>query len=278
VLDLAQVDDLLYYAVSAAGAAVFWWRYRRRRAGSHPRLRPHELRDEEMEIVMHVAGHEAKARGQSILVEHLLLALVQSESVGGAIRSAGGDAEAVEDRVSAALDAAPRAHGPLLVSDAAATALSMTAGMAAHHGRPATCADLWFALLRPPRGGELVAAAGVDPTAVLFVLAHGVAERELAAPTTEPRELSTSRGRDEIDDVELVLVNDDFSPQELVVHVLRDELGLREDEATRLMLKTHNEGRASLGRYPTARARKAAAAMIAVARSRGYPLWIQLLP
>jgi ATP-dependent Clp protease adaptor protein ClpS len=273
------VDDLLYYAVSAAGAAVFWWRYRRRRAGSHPRLPPHELRDEEMQIVTHVAGHEARARGQPILVEHLLLALVQSESVAGAIRTAGGDTEAVEDRVSAALDAAPRSSAPVLaLSEAAAIALSMTAGMAAHHGRQATCADLWFALMRPPHGGELVAAAGVDPTAVLFVLAHGVAERELAAPATEPRELPASPGQGAIDDVELVLVNDDFSPQELVVRVLRDELGLRDDEATRLMLKTHHEGRASLGRYPSAHARKVVAAIIALARRRGYPLWIRLLP
>jgi ATP-dependent Clp protease adapter protein ClpS len=270
------VDDLLYYAVSAAGAAAFWWRYRRRRSGPRASFAPRELSDEAMEIVMHVAGHEARARSQAILVEHLLLALVQSESVAAAIRSAGGDAEAVEDRVSAALDDAPRATGPLRVSDAAAAALSMTAGMAAHHGRQATCADLWFALLRPPRGGELVAAAGVDPTAVLFVLAHGQAEPELAA--SETREVPASPGQGEIDDVEMVLVNDDFSPQELVVHVLRDQLGLRQEEATRLMLKTHHEGRASLGRYPAAHARKSAAAMIATARSRGYPLWIRLLP
>ena len=37
--------------------------------------------------------------------------------------------------------------------------------------------------MRPRLGlAELVSAAGVDPTAVLFVLAHGVAERPASVP------------------------------------------------------------------------------------------------
>jgi ATP-dependent Clp protease adaptor protein ClpS len=256
------VDDLLYFALSAAGAATFWWRYRRR-AGAQRSLPA--AQDEELEIALHVAAHEARERGQPLLVEHLLLSLAQSESVSGAIGRAGGDASALEDRVSAALDSVSDrtpARAPR-TSDRAAAALAMAAAIARHHGRSVACADLWFALTRPALGvAELVQAAGVDPTAVLFVLAHGEADGE---PPSDG-------------EVELILVNDDFSPQQLVVDVLRDAFGLREDEATRLMLKTHHEGRASLGRHPGPHARRARQTATALARRHGYPLRIRAVP
>ncbi|HKE20361.1 MAG TPA: ATP-dependent Clp protease adaptor ClpS [Kofleriaceae bacterium] len=257
------MDDLIYFALSAAGAATFWWRYRRR-AGAGPKSLP-AAQDEELEIALHVAAHEARARGQPLLPQHLLLSLAQSEPVAGAIRRAGGDAGAVEDRVFAALDAVTdrTPAGALRTSDPAAAALAMAAAIARHHGRAVACADLWFALTRPPLGvAELLDAAGVDPTAVLFVLAHGDADGEPAADG----------------EVELILVNDDFSPQQLVVEVLRDALGLREDEATRLMLKTHHEGHASLGRHSGAHARRARQSASTLARRQGYPLWIRAVP
>ncbi len=257
------MEELLYLAVSAAGVVTFWWRHRRRAAGRR-QLPPH---DEEFQVVLHVAAHEARARRQPLRPEHLLLAMVESESVSAAIHSAGGDPSAVEDRVFAALEGA--ADVALLYTlrlDPAAAAIDLASALARHHGRSATPADLWFALMRPGLGlGELVSAAGVDPTAVLFVLTHGAAER--AAP-------DATGGAD----IELVLVNDDFSPQQLVVEVLREGLGMNEDEAHRLMLAAHSEGRASLGRHPGPRARQAAEATRSRARRHGYPLWIQLIP
>jgi ATP-dependent Clp protease adaptor protein ClpS len=257
------MEELLYLAVSAAGMVTLWWRHRRRAGAGRRRLPPH---DEEIEVILHVAAHEARARRQPMRPEHLLLALVESESVSAAIQSSGGEPSAVEDRVFTALEGA--GDEALLYTmrlDPAAAAIELAAALARHHGRSASSADLWFALMRPGLGlSELVSAAGVDPTAVLFVLAHGAAERA---------------GLDATDDaeIELVLVNDDFSPQQLVVEVLREGLGLPEDEAHRLMLAAHSEGRASLGRHPGARARKTAEATRSRARRLGYPLWIQLI-
>jgi len=256
------MEELLYLAVSAAGVVTLWWRHRRRGAG-RKRLPAH---DEEIQVILHVAAHEARARRQPMRPEHLLLALVESESVSAAIQSAGGEPSAVEDRVFAALEGA--GDEALLYTirlDPAAAAVELASALARHHGRSASTADLWFALMRPGLGlAELVSAAGVDPTAVLFVLAHGAAERPAS---------------DAIDDadIELVLVNDDFSPQQLVVEVLCEGLGLPEDEAHRLMLAAHSEGRASLGRHPGERAQKAAEATRSRARRHGYPLWIQLI-
>ena len=259
------MDELLYLAVSAAGVVTFWWRHRRRAGAARKRLPPH---DEEIQVVLHVAAHEARARRQALRPEHLLLALVESESVSAAIRSAGGDPSAVEDRVFAALEGTgDQALLYTLRLDPAAAAIELASALARHHGRSAAPADLWFALMRPAVGvGDLVTDAGTDPTAVLFVLAHGAAER--AAPDVGAGNA----------DIELVLVNDDFSPQQLVVEVLREGLGLGEDEANRLMLAAHKEGRASLGRHPGARASRAAEAALSRARRHGYPLWIQLIP
>jgi len=259
------VEDLLYVAVSAAGAATFWWRFVRRRG---PAARRAELaQDEELEIVLHVAGHAARSRGHELSADHLLFALLQSDPVAAAIRGTGGDVAALEDTVLAALDGGdadgpPREPGR---ADPAAAAVATALALAKHNRRLATCADLWFALSRAARGlGARLEAAGVDATSVLFALTHGIAERDLPAP--QP------------DEVELLLINDDFSPQELVVEVLRDGLGLPEAEATRLMLKTHHEGQASLGRRPGAHAHQTTRTALARARQRGYPLWIRLVP
>ena len=259
------MEELLYAAITAAGAAAFWWRYRRRRGAPRPRgLLPH---DEEVEIALHVAAHAARSRGQELSADHVLFALVQSEAVAGAIRGTGGDPARLEDALLAALDPGDEATPSIARGRAepAAAAVALALAIAQRNRRPASCADLWFALLRTTRGaGDQLERAGVDATAVMFALAHGIAESDLPAP--QP------------DDVELVLVNDDFSPQELVVEVLRDGLGLPEPEATRLMLKTHHEGQASLGRRPRVHAQQTTRAAIARARQRGYPLWIRLVP
>ena len=59
------------------------------------------------------------------------------------------------------------------------------------------------------------------------------------------------------------LLNDDFTPMEFVIRVLRDVFGKSQDEAAALMLETHRQGRGTCGAYPSrdeadAKARKAA--------------------
>src|SRR3546814_13936272 len=49
---------------------------------------------------------------------------------------------------------------------------------------------------------------------------------------------------------QVVLLNDDYTPMEFVVAVLQRIFGKNEDEAARIMLKVHHEGRGVCGVYP----------------------------
>src|SRR5207237_1331437 len=92
--------------------------------------------DEDAEIALAVARHEAKSRSQPLAPIHVLYGLIQSEPITAAIEQLGGEVDPLVDRVLAALDRAPgHPQGEELVAYAAAIAHA--------HGRPASCADLW---------------------------------------------------------------------------------------------------------------------------------------
>ena len=76
------------------------------------------------------------------------------------------------------------------------------------------------------------------------------------------------------DHVAIFLLNDDVSTMEGVLAVLHDAFAKGHAEALHLMLTTHNEGRANVGRYPPAEAEELRARAVARARTIGLPLAI----
>ena len=48
----------------------------------------------------------------------------------------------------------------------------------------------------------------------------------------------------------VLILNDDYTPMEFVVHVVQKVFNKSHDEATRLMLKIHTEGMGVCGMYP----------------------------
>lgn len=69
------------------------------------------------------------------------------------------------------------------------------------------------------------------------------------------------------------LLDDDHTPMEFVVRVLRDVFGKSHDEAVALMLETHRQGRGTCGAYPRRDEADAKAREVAdLARQRGHPL------
>ncbi len=48
----------------------------------------------------------------------------------------------------------------------------------------------------------------------------------------------------------VVLLNDDFTPMEFVVHILEHFFRMSRERATRVMLQVHTEGRGVCGTYP----------------------------
>ena len=48
----------------------------------------------------------------------------------------------------------------------------------------------------------------------------------------------------------VILINDDFTPMEFVVHILEKFFAMNREKATKIMLTVHTEGAATVGIYP----------------------------
>jgi ATP-dependent Clp protease adapter protein ClpS len=220
--------------------------------------------DDEAQVAMHLAQHEARSRGLVPGPVHLLYALIQDEDIAAAIRRVGGDLEAIESRLFEALDEDAAAPGDEQARVGATTNIVAWAMLISRrHDRPASSADLWAGLVQSAlTTARLTDAGGADPAEVLFDLVHG------AAPEVP------LLGRD----AAVVLVNDDITSQELVVQILLDVFALEASAASARMLEAHERGSGIIGRYPVPVARGHIASGQRLARLRGSPLWLRLEP
>jgi len=70
----------------------------------------------------------------------------------------------------------------------------------------------------------------------------------------------------------VLLLNDDFTPMDFVIMVLQKFFGMDREQATRIMLKVHNEGRGLCGVYPRDIAATKVEQVSAFAREHQHPL------
>jgi ATP-dependent Clp protease adaptor protein ClpS len=70
----------------------------------------------------------------------------------------------------------------------------------------------------------------------------------------------------------VILVNDDFTPREFVVAVLKAEFRMNEDQAHRVMLTAHKRGACVVAVYTRDVAETKATRGTEAGRSKGYPL------
>ncbi len=125
--------------------------------------------------------------------------------------------------------------------------------------------DVLYALLRLDQRVEgLLAGAGLTRGRLATFLSHGV--------LAHPRITGGPRG----DVLELVLHNDDFTPQEVVVELLEEAFGLHRDEAVARMLEVHTVGASIVASLPRAEALASANRVLDEMRGRGYPLLVTL--
>ena len=248
--------EILGLLAASAGASYGWWRLQRRRE-----QRLFDIpRDPDLEVALGVAQHEASSRGHGYLWPlHLLHGLVQDESFVAGITRLEGDATKFETYVQDALDRNAEPHDETAMQEGAHV-LGFTLMAARAHGRAATCIDLWARIARTEVGKAAAAAAKVEPTELLFLLAHGMPE-----PATDLADRT---------DVHVVLRNDDYTTREFVTAILRDVFELADDAASSLTDQTHNGGRAVVGRYKLAVAKDKIATVRRRARDEGFPLWI----
>ena len=70
----------------------------------------------------------------------------------------------------------------------------------------------------------------------------------------------------------VILVNDDFTPREFVVTVLKAEFRMNEDQAVRVMMTAHRRGACVVAVYTKDVAEAKATNATDAGRSKGYPL------
>jgi len=70
----------------------------------------------------------------------------------------------------------------------------------------------------------------------------------------------------------VILLNDDYTPMEFVVDVLRQFFGMNTETATRVMLKVHTEGKGVCGVFPKEIAETKATLVNEHARASEHPL------
>jgi ATP-dependent Clp protease adaptor protein ClpS len=76
----------------------------------------------------------------------------------------------------------------------------------------------------------------------------------------------------------VILVNDDFTPREFVVTVLKGEFRMSEDQAYRVMMTAHRRGVCVVAVYTRDVAETKATRATEAGRSKGYPLMFTTEP
>jgi ATP-dependent Clp protease adaptor protein ClpS len=76
----------------------------------------------------------------------------------------------------------------------------------------------------------------------------------------------------------VILVNDDFTPREFVVTVLKAEFRMSEDQAHRVMMTAHRRGACVVAVYTRDVAETKAARATDAGRSKGHPLTVTTEP
>ena len=70
----------------------------------------------------------------------------------------------------------------------------------------------------------------------------------------------------------VILLNDDYTPMEFVVHVLEVFFGMNREKATQVMLAVHTQGRAVVGTFPRDIAETKSEQVNQYARENQHPL------
>jgi ATP-dependent Clp protease adaptor protein ClpS len=70
----------------------------------------------------------------------------------------------------------------------------------------------------------------------------------------------------------VILVNDDFTPRDFVVTVLKGEFRMTDDQAYRVMITAHRRGACVVAVFPKDVAETKAMRATDAGRSKGYPL------
>jgi ATP-dependent Clp protease adaptor protein ClpS len=249
---------LLLGAFGATGALWTLQARARMRENEHRAKQIATWLDADMQVALALAKHAASSRHQAFAPVHILYAAIQADPVALAIRTIGADPTALDtaiddalERVAPTSDTAPDPHeGNQLLG----TAL----GLARAHGREMTIVDTLNQLVHTPLAA-LLETPPLSASGLLFRLVHGDIPPVTLAGETH---------------VHVILRNDDYTTQDLVVAILCDVFELPADRAQAVMRQAHDHGRAVIGRFASELAKTKLEAARRRARDHVSPLWL----
>lgn len=220
----------------------------------------------------------AQQRPEDITAAHLLLALTDDPDAAPVMQACNVDLPQLRRAILASIPAADSASLPddrgSRFSQGFQADLERASVQVQSTGRQEiTGADVLVAMLAGPAAGFLQAQGMTRYDATTFI-SHGITKNAQAVPpgAGEVAVQASSAGSAGAPMFSVRLLNDEYTPMEFVVHVLKEVFDLDHDDAIRVMLQTHHQGIGACGAYPREEAEAKAAKVMDLARQHQQPL------
>jgi ATP-dependent Clp protease adapter protein ClpS len=231
----------------------------------------------------HARASAAERREDRATLEHLLLALIDNPDAAEVMRACGVDLDKLRNDVMWWLqdpkdDVVVDGAAELSADVGALLQRAITHVMSV--GRDVvTGADVLIQIL-DESPSQFLLKLGMTQFDAKMYISHGIAKRAGSSPSDgapsqgasqgTSKESPGSAGRPAI--FRVLVLNDDFTPMEFVVHVLERIFDKDRETATRIMLHTHHQGMGECGIYPFAVADAKAKQVEAFVREHKHPL------
>jgi len=125
---------------------------------------------------------------------------------------------------------------------------------------------------RESQADALLQDQGMTRYDATLYISHGIAKQDRLSPGPDgPQALAVSVMPPGLS-AKVLLLNDDYTPMEFVVHVLERVFDKDRETATRIMLEIHNEGTGICGIYPYDAADAKVTEVLDLAHQHQHPL------
>src|SRR6266481_1347781 len=232
--------------------------------------------------LQHAASVARKQGREHAAPEDLLIALIDDEDASNVMRALFIDPERLRRNIAAYMEGAvDEADGN--VSTGPNYTADLRRILQSSGRRIVTGYDLLVELFTEPVGHFLHQQGATRYDAVSYLSHGGAIDAGSKRPTATSDAASPERdvkdnSAGDSPDLEVFLLNDEYTPMEFVVWVLQEVFGLGHEDAIRVMLSTHNQGRGTCGVFGRAEAAELAERVEKLAREHQHPLSCMMRP
>jgi ATP-dependent Clp protease adapter protein ClpS len=218
-------------------------------------------------------------RHERAVLDHLLLALTDDPDAVAVMRGSNVDIEKLRRALDLSLAKESTAQGD--IEPAAAGEVKLVIEQAVIHvesiGRESVTGAHVLVEILDSWPGSFLREQGMTRYDATTFICHGIVKHAAASPSRDGSAVTPS-GSDLAADANeaatsrVLLLNDDYTPMEFVVHVLEQVFDKDRESATQIMLHVHNHGIGACGTYPHSAAATKAAQVTDLAREHQHPL------